>query len=278
MRDFSVIEQIERSINKKFKSGIWSKFIKGVKRYKLINSGDKIAVCISGGKDSFLTAKLLQMLQRHSDVPFELEFLSMNPGYNEYNYKKILHNAEVLGIPIKVFKTDIFDVVADMGGSPCYMCARMRRGHLYANAKDLGCNKIALGHHFSDCIETILMGLLYGGQVQTMMPKLHSTNFEGMELIRPMYLVHEDDILAWVKYNNLEFIRCACRFTEMCSSEEESGDGKRAMVKRLIKELMADNKHVEQNIFKSVEKVNLETIIGYKIGGKVTDFLDNYDA
>lgn len=270
-------QEIERSIIKKFRKPIWNRFIKGIKEYKLINEGDKIAVCISGGKDSMLMAKCMQHLQKYSDVPFDVEYLVMNPGYNEINKQKIIENAKILDIPIKMFETQIFDVVADIEDSPCYLCARMRRGYLYSNAKALGCNKIALGHHFDDVIETILMGMLYGGQVQTMMPKLHSSNFEGMELIRPLYMVKEEDIIFWKNYNDLQFIQCACRFTESCTMCDNGGGGsKRQEMKSLIKSFRKINPNIENNIFRSVENVNLETIISYHKGDERHHFLDDY--
>ena len=270
-------QEIERSIIKKFRKPIWNRFIKGIKEYKLINEGDKIAVCISGGKDSMLMAKCMQHLQKYSDVPFDVEYLVMNPGYNEINKQKIIENAKILDIPIKMFETQIFDVVADIEDSPCYLCARMRRGYLYSNAKALGCNKIALGHHFDDVIETILMGMLYGGQVQTMMPKPHSSNFEGMELIRPLYMVKEEDIISWKNYNDLQFIQCACRFTESCTMCDNGGGGsKRQEMKTLIKSFRKINPNIENNIFRSVENVNLETIISYHKGDERHHFLDDY--
>ncbi len=270
-------QEIERSIIKKFRKTIWNRFIKGIKEYQLINAGDKIAVCISGGKDSMLMAKCMQHLQKYSEVPFEVEYLVMNPGYNEINKQKIIENSKTLDIPIKMFETKIFDVVADIDNSPCYLCARMRRGYLYSHAKELGCNKIALGHHFDDVIETILMGMLYGGQVQTMMPKLHSTNFEGMELIRPMYMVKEEDIIAWKLYNDLQFIQCACRFTENCTMCDNGGGGsKRQEMKELIKSFRKVNPNIDSNIFRSVENVNLSTIISYHIGDEKHHFLDDY--
>lgn len=270
---------IERSIVKKFRKEIWRKFTKGINDYDLIQNGDKIAVCISGGKDSMLMAKLFQEIKRHGQKDFEVLFLVMNPGYNEENYRRILDNAEILGVPLTVFDSPIFDVVSSDVESPCYLCARMRRGFLYSRAKELGCNKIALGHHFDDVIETILMGMLYGGQVQTMMPKLHSTNFEGMELIRPLYLVREEDIIHWSEYNGLSFIRCACRFTERLEEEEEFEKGaKRKEIKELIRELRKKSPFIEKNIFKSVENVNLSTIIAYKKEGVKHHFLDTYDS
>ena len=272
------VKEIERSIVKKFRKPIWRKFTQALNEYDLIQDGDKIAVCISGGKDSMLMAKLFQELKRHGKNNFELVFLVMNPGYNDLNYNVILNNAKILDIPITVFKTEIFDTVVDITASPCYLCARMRRGYLYSKAKELGCNKIALGHHYDDVIETILMGMLYGAQVQTMMPKLHSTNFEGMELIRPMYLIREADIIHWKEYNNLEFIQCACRFTEGCASCGGTGKGsKRAEIKQLIKDLTKVSPYIEKNIFRSVENVNIDTVIAYKKKGQRHSFLDEYD-
>ncbi len=270
---------IERSIIKKFRKEIWCKFTKAINEYELIQDGDKIAVCISGGKDSMLMAKLFQELSRHGKHNFEVVFLVMNPGYNNINYTTILNNAKLLELPIEVFESDIFNIVADVPESPCYLCARMRRGALYNRAQELGCNKIALGHHFDDVIETILMGMLYGAQVQTMMPKLHSSNFEGMELIRPLYLVREEDIIKWCNYNDLHFIQCACRFTENCASCGGTGKGsKRAEIKQLIKELHEKSPYIEMNIFRSVENVNLNTVIAYKDGaGEKHHFLDAYE-
>ncbi len=270
--------EIERSIIKKYRKTIWRGFIKGVQKYDLIKENDKIAVCISGGKDSMLLAKLMQELQKHGKFHFELKFMVMNPGYSKENYDKIVYNAKLLNIPITIFDTDIFNIVVDIEENPCYLCARMRRGHLYSKAKELGCNKIALGHHFDDVIETILMGMIYGGQVQTMMPKLHSQNFEGMELIRPLYMVREEDIIAWAKYHNLDFLKCACRFTENIdySNKEESGST-RQNIKNLIRKLREDNPNIEKNIFNSVENVNLSTIIGYHKDNNYYNFLDDYD-
>lgn len=271
-------KEVERSIVKKFRKEIWRKFTKAINEYEMIKDGDKIAVCISGGKDSMLMAKLFQELERHGRKNFEVVYLVMNPGYNELNYQTILNNARLLNVPVTVFKTEIFDTVADITDSPCYLCARMRRGYLYSKAKELGCNKIALGHHFDDVIETILMGMLYGGQVQTMMPKLHSTNFEGMELIRPLYLIREADIIKWMHYNELHFIQCACRFTENCASCGGTEKGsKRAEIKDLIRELSEKSPHIEKNIFRSVENVNLSTVIAYKKNGVKYHFLDAYD-
>ena len=272
-------KDIERSIIKKFRAELWSQFTKAINTYDLIKDGDKIAVCISGGKDSMLMAKLFQELERHGKKNFEVVYMVMNPGYNRINYETILNNAKIMQIPITVFDSDIFDIVDEAGGSPCYLCARMRRGALYSKARELGCNKIALGHHYDDVIETILMGMLYGGQVQTMMPKLHSTNFEGMELIRPLYLVREEDIKKWMSYNNLKFINCACRLTESCASCGGTDKGsKRAEIKSLISELRERSPYIEANIFKSVENVSLNTVICYKTAdGKKHHFLDTYD-
>ena len=272
-------KDVERSIIKKFRKEIWRRFTRAINEYELIKDGDKIAVCISGGKDSMLMAKLFQELLRHGKKNFEAIFLVMNPGYNEINYETIRNNAKLLEVPITVFQSEIFDIVAGEEESPCYLCARMRRGYLYSKAKELGCNKIALGHHYDDVIETILMGMLYGGQVQTMMPKLHSTNFEGMELIRPLYLIREADIIHWANYNDLHFIQCACRFTENCASCGGTEKGsKRAEIKALIKQLAAKDPVVEYNIFRSVENVNLRTVIAYKKDGVKHHFLDSYDS
>ncbi len=270
---------VEESLRKRFRKSIWCKFTKAVKEYELVKEGDKIAVCISGGKDSMLMAKLFQELKLHNKVSFELTFLVMNPGYSPENLEIIKKNAKKLHIPITIFETDIFDSVYNVEKSPCYLCARMRRGHLYNKAKELGCNKIALGHHYDDVIETILMGMLYGAQVQTMMPKLHSTNFEGMELIRPLYLVREDSIKEWRDYNHLGFIQCACRFTDTCTTcnSDGSNKSKRQEIKQLIKEMKETNPFVEGNIFRSVENVNLSTVIAYKQGGVKRHFLDTYD-
>lgn len=270
---------VERSIIKKFRKTIWNPFILAVKRYELIQEGDRIAVCISGGKDSMLLAKLMQQLQRHSDVPFELVFLVMDPGYNPVNRQKIESNAQLLHIPLTIFESDIFEVASSTEKNPCYLCARMRRGNLYHQAQELGCNKIALGHHFSDVIETTLIGMFYGSQLQGMMPKLHSTNFPGMQLIRPMYCIHEDAILAWKQYNNLEFIQCACRMTEKIDA---SGDGigpsKRQEIKLLLRKLRETNPNIEKSIFNSIHAVCLDTMPGYKTGGVAHSFLERYDA
>ena len=271
-------QKAEESIRKKFHKQLFTPFAKACKTYKLISEGDHIAVCISGGKDSMLMAKLFQEIQKHRQCNFELTFLVMDPGYNKENRALIESNAKVLGVPITVFESDIFDAVDTIDKNPCYLCARMRRGYLYSRAKELGCNKIALGHHYDDVIETILMGMLHGAQIQTMMPKLHSTNFEGMELIRPMYLVRESDICAWRDYNDLHFLQCACHFTETCSTCHEDGttSSKRLDTKKLIAELKKANPYVESNIFKSVENVNLDTVITYKKNGIRHNFLEDY--
>ena len=271
-------KEVEQSLRKKFKKKIWSKFTKAINTYELVKPGDKIAVCISGGKDSMLMAKCFQELKVHNKFDFEVKFLVMDPGYSPENRKVIEDNAKKLNIPITIFESDIFESVFNVEKSPCYLCARMRRGHLYHFAKDMGCNKIALGHHYDDVIETILMGMLYSGQIQTMMPKLHSTNFEGMELIRPLYLVREDDIKAWRDYNDLRFIQCACKFTDTCTTcNNEENQSKRIEIKNLISELKKTNRFVEGNIFKSVENVNLNTIVAYKKDGVKHNFLDTYD-
>jgi len=271
-------EKAEKSIQKKFHKQLFSPFAKACKNYQLIEEGDHIAVCISGGKDSMLMAKLFQEIQRHRKVNFDLTFLVMDPGYNQANRELIESNAKALGIPITIFESDIFDTVDTIEKSPCYLCARMRRGYLYSKAQELGCNKIALGHHYDDVIETILMGMLYGAQVQTMMPKLHSTNFEGMELIRPLYLVRESDIIAWRDYNELHFLQCACHFTDTCTTCHEDGttSSKRLETKKLIARLKEENPYVESNIFNSVENVNLDTVICYKQKGVRHHFLDEY--
>lgn len=274
-RELKKYELVERSIIKTYRKRIWNPFLIALKNYKLVNAGDKIAVCISGGKDSMLMAKLLQELHRYSEVPFELVYLVMDPGYNEANRKKIEDNAELLNVPITVFETNIFSVADKTVKSPCYLCARMRRGHLYKKAQELGCNKIALGHHFNDVIETTLLGMFYGSQLQAMPPKLHSTNFEGMELIRPMYCIREDAIIAWQRYNELEFIQCACRFTENC--ESGNMDSKRQEIKQLIRDLKKTNPNIEKSIFNSIHSVCLDTMVGYKSNGVEHSFLDFYD-
>ena len=273
-------QEVELSIRKKFHKQLFSRFAKAINTYELLQPGDKVAVCISGGKDSMLMAKLFQELAKHRKFEFETVFLVMDPGYSELNRMVIEKNARMLGVPVTIFESEIFDVVDTIEKSPCYLCARMRRGYLYSKAKELGCNKIALGHHYDDVIETILMGMIYGGQVQTMMPKLHSTNFEGMELIRPMYLIREEDIMHWRDYNNLHFIQCACHFTDTCSSCRDDGVSvsKRMETKKLIAELKKTNPFVESNIFHSVENVNLSTVIAYKQHGIVHRFTDDYDS
>jgi tRNA(Ile)-lysidine synthase TilS/MesJ len=277
-RELTPTQLIERSIQKKYRKELWTPFILAVKRYALIQEGDRVAVCVSGGKDSMLLAKLMQLLQRYSDVPFEVKFLAMDPGYAPANRCRIEENARLLGIPLTIFETDVFDVANAAEKNPCYLCARMRRGHLYSNARALGCNKIALGHHFNDVIETTVMAMLYGAQLQGMMPKLHSTNFEGMELIRPLYCVHEEDIIAWRRYNRLEFLQCACRFTEAIS---ESGDGvgasKRQEVKQLLKALRRENPDVEKSVFNAIHAVSLDTFPGWKTRGEEHSFLEWYD-
>jgi len=277
-KDLEPYQLVERSIQTKFRKGLWNPFIAAVKRYALISPGDRIAVCISGGKDSMLMAKLMQMLQRYSETPFDLVYLVMDPGYNALNRQKIVSNAALLHIPITVFESNIFEVANSAEHSPCYLCAKMRRGTLYAKAKGLGCSKIALGHHFSDVIETTVMAMFYGGQLQAMLPKLHSTNFDGMELIRPLYCVHEDDIIAWKRYNDLEFIQCACRFTENCTACDNGGGGsKRQEIKTLIRRLKRDNPNIEKSIFRSIHTVCLDTFPGYKQGGAARSFLEHYD-
>ena len=260
---------VERSIQKKYHRQLWTPFIRAVKRYALIREGDRIAVCISGGKDSMLMAKLMQMLNRHSDFPFEVVYLVMDPGYNRLNRQKTESNAKLLQIPVTIFETNIFDVANSSDKSPCYLCARMRRGSLYAKAKELGCNKIALGHHMNDVIETTLMAMFYSSQLQGMLPKLNSTNFEGMELIRPLYCIREEDILAWCTYNGLEFIRCACRFTEKASSDDREEGSKRQEIKALIKRLKTDNPEIEDSIFNSLHAVCIETVPGLKAKGEL---------
>lgn len=273
-----ISKDVEQSLRKKFKKKIWCKFTKAINQYELVKEGDRIAVCISGGKDSMLMAKLFQELKLHNKFEFDVKFLVMDPGYSPANRKVIEENARKLNIPIHIFESDIFESVFNVEKSPCYLCARMRRGHLYHFAQELGCNKIALGHHYDDVIETILMGMLYGSQIQTMMPKLHSTNFEGMELIRPLYLVREDDIKAWRDYNNLRFIQCACKFTDTCTTcNNEENKSKRVEIKELIKTLKQTNPYVEGNIFKSIENVNLDTVVAYKKDGVKHHFLDTYD-
>lgn len=267
----------ERSISKTYRKTIWNPFVEAVKKYQMIQEGDKIAVCISGGKDSMILAVLMRMLQRYSEVPFELEYIVMDPGYNAGNRQKIEENAKILNIPVSFFNSDIFNVVVKIEQNPCYLCARMRRGYLYSRAKELGCNKIALGHHMSDVIETTVMGMFYGSQIQAMLPRLKSTNYEGMELIRPMYCIKEDAIIAWSKYNNLEFIRCACRFTEdYKSSDNKEGLSKRQEIKDLIKQMKKVNPNIEINIFRSIHNANVDTMVEYKLNDEFHSFLERF--
>lgn len=270
-------KEIERSIIKRFRKEIWSKFVKTVKEYQLINENDKIMVCISGGKDSFLMAKCIQELERHSDVKFEAKYVVMDPGYNKKNREYIIENAKKLNIPITIFESNIFEVVSSVGDSPCYLCARMRRGYLYSKAQELGCNKISLGHHFNDVIETTLLSMFYGSEIKTMLPKLHSENFPGLELIRPLYLIREKDVLAWRDYNNLEFLNCACKFTELTSSIEKENISKRKEIKKLIASLKEVNPNIDNNIFNSINNINLNTVLGYKKDGVKYSFLDDYN-
>lgn len=268
-------KEIERSIIKKYRKTIWAPFVRAINDYKLIEDNDKIMVCISGGKDSFLLAKLMEEIKRHGKIKFDLNFVVMNPGYSEIHLKQILDNAKTLNLNIEVFESEIFKNVDNMETkSPCYMCARMRRGYLYNKAKEKGCNKIALGHHFDDVIETTLLSMFYGAEIKTMMPKLHSENYEGLELIRPMYLIKEQDILSWTKYNDLTFINCACKFTKKSEIDEETS--KRKKMKKLVTELRKERKNIDYNIFKSIDNINLNNVLGYKIDGKFTSFLDNY--
>ena len=278
-RTLEPYQLVERSIITKYRKVLWNPFIEAVKRYEMIQPGDRIAVCISGGKDSMLLAKLMQQLQKHSDFPFELVFLVMDPGYNELNRRKIESNAAHLNIPVTLFESDIFEVADSAGKSPCYLCARMRRGYLYSRAQELGCNKIALGHHFNDVVETTLISMFYGSQLQAMLPKLHSTNFKGMTLIRPLYCVHEDDIIAWARDNDLEFIQCACRLTER--SAADTGDvsvSKRKEIKLLLRRLRQDNPNIEKSIFNSIHAVALDTMPGFKTGGVEHSFLERFNA
>ena len=276
-RELTYNQIVERSIIKTYRKSIWNPFVEACQNYELVNDGDKIAVCISGGKDSVLLAKCMQQLKRISKTDFELVFICMDPGYNEANRKKIEENCSKLEIPVQIFESDIFSVTEVVGGSPCYLCARMRRGHLYAKAKELGCNKIALGQHLSDVIETTLMGMFYGAQLQAMLPKLHSTNFEGMELIRPLYCVNESAIINWREFNSLEFIQCACRFVDEYShSEDGIGESKRQEIKQLIKDLKKINPDIESNIFNSIHNVKLDTFISYKQKGIEHSFLEEF--
>ena len=275
-RELSRSALIERSIIKTYHKQLWTPFINALKQYELISPGDRIAVCISGGKDSMLLAKLMQQLHRHSDVPFELEYLVMDPGYAPANRAKIAENAEILGVPVTIFESDIFAVANGTEKNPCYLCARMRRGALYAKAQALGCNKIALGHHRDDVIETTVMAMFYGAQLQGMMPKLHSTNFPGMELIRPLYCVREEDIVAWAKHNELKFLQCACRFTERAATAGHETESKRKEVKQLIRRLRETNPDLESNIFHAIHAVNLDMFPGYKTKGEKHSFLETY--
>lgn len=268
-------KEIERSIIKKYRKEIWSKFVKAVSDYKLIDENDNVMVCISGGKDSFLMAKCIEELIKHGKFKFNAHYVVMNPGYSKVNKEMILKNAKKLNINIEMFESNIFDVVKDITESPCYLCARMRRGYLYSKAQELGCNKIALGHHFDDVIETTLLSMFYGSEIKTMLPKLHSTNFKGIELIRPMYLIHEQDIISWKKFNNLEFLNCACRFTEEYSMNKT--DSKREEIKELIKNMKKINKSVDHNIFKSLDNINLDCVLGYNKNKEYHSFLDEYD-
>lgn len=269
-------QEVERSIIKKFRKDIWAKFIKAVQEYKLIEENDNIMVCISGGKDSFLLAKCIQELQKHGKFPFQVHFVCMDPGYNDFNRKMIEDNAHILNIPLEIFESDIFDVVEKIDKSPCYLCARMRRGCLYSHAKELGCNKIALGHHMDDVIETTLLSMFYASEIKTMMPKLHSDNYEGLELIRPLYMIREEDIISWRKYNELTFINCACRFTEGCSLIDD-GMSKRKEIKELIKRLRKSNDRIDYNIFKAMDNINLDCVLGTKEKGIYKSFLEDYE-
>lgn len=277
-RELTYAQTVERSIIKTYRKDIWNPFVEACKNYELVQEGDRIAVCISGGKDSVLLAMCMKHLQKISDVSFDLKFICMDPGYNDVNRKQIEHNCKALEIPVDIFESNIFEVTENVGGSPCYLCARMRRGHLYSKAKELGCNKIALGHHLSDVIETTLMGMFYGSQLQAMLPKLKSTNFEGMELVRPLYCVNESAILKWRDYNSLTFIQCACRFVdEYSNSEDGIGESKRQEIKALIKDLKKINPDIEHNIFKSIHNVKLDTFISYKLKGVEYSFLKDFN-
>ena len=277
-RELDACQRIERSIIKKYRKELWNPFILAVKQYRLIQGGDRIAVCISGGKDSMLLAKLMQQLRAYSEVPFELRFLVMDPGYNAENRQQLLHNADLLRIPVTVFESDVFRVANGAEKNPCYLCARMRRGHLYSQARALGCNKIALGHHFNDVVETTVLSMFYGAQLQAMPPKLHSKNFPGMTLIRPLYCIHEEDILAWKRYNGLEFLQCACRFTEKNEGAHDGGSSKRQEIKLLLKRLRQTSPNIEKSIFRSIHAVALDTFPGYKSGGVEHSFLERFDA
>lgn len=276
-KELTRVEQIERSIIKTYKTDLWAPFLTSINRYELIQPNDRIAVCISGGKDSFCMAKMFQIFSKHTEIPFETEFLVMDPGYSEANRKKIEENAEILGIPIRIFETNIFAVADHESKSPCYLCARMRRGHLYNQAKLLGCNKIALGHHLNDVIETTVMAMFYSSKLETIIPKAHSENFPGMELIRPMYCVKENAVIRWAVSNQLEFLQCACRFTENNANLHES-TSKRKEVKELIRQLKKTNPEIEDNIFRSLHRVQIETFPGYKADGAMHSFLENYES
>ena len=278
-RELTPQETAERSLIKTYRKSLWNPFIAAVKRYELVSPGDRIAVCVSGGKDSMVLAKLMQELQKHTDQPFSLTFLAMDPGYNPANRQLLEANAKTLGVPLTVFESDIFDVTTQVEKNPCYLCARMRRGCLYAEARKLGCNKIALGHHFSDVVETTLLGLFYGAQLQAMPPKLHSRNFPGMELIRPLYCVHEEAVVAWKNYNGLRFLQCACRFTE---ARDASGDGigesKRQEIKLLLRQLRRENPNIEKSIFRAIHGVQLDTFPGFKYRGEAYSLLDVFNS
>ena len=276
MRELTRAQIIERSITKTYRDSLWDPFIRALKQYELLSEGDRVAVCISGGKDSMLLAKMMQMLRRYSDFPFELVYLVMDPGYSPANMERIRENAEILELPITVFETDIFEITDRVGQYPCYLCARMRRGHLYKKARDLGCNKIALGHHMNDVIETTVMSMFYGSQLQGMIPKLRSKNYEGMELIRPLYCVREQDIIRWAERNELSFLRCACRVTEKTGEPDGAGDSKRQEIKLLLRELKKQNPNIENSIFNAVHAVHIDTFPGYKSGGEDYSFLHNY--
>lgn len=274
--EFSPAEKAIRSILKTYRKTVWAPFIAAIKEYELISAGDKIGVCMSGGKDSAILGVLMKQLQAHSDVPFDVEYIVMDPGYSAENRRRLEKNAALLELPVRIFETNIFGVTAKTDKSPCYLCARMRRGHLYSYAKELGCNKIALGHHFSDVIETTLMGMLWGSQIQGMLPKLHSTNFEGMDLIRPLYKVHEDAIINWAHYNDLHFLACACKLTEAAAVDEEKS--KRRETKSLIRELKKTNPCIEKNIFNSIHRANVDTLVSYKLHGEMHSFLEDFDS
>jgi tRNA(Ile)-lysidine synthase TilS/MesJ len=274
-RTFTPVQQVEQSIVKRYHEELWSPFCKAIRRYRLILPGDKIAVCISGGKDSMLMAKMMQMLHRHTEIPFDVEYLIMDPGYNEINRKKVESNARFLEIPYTIFESDIFEVANAQDRNPCFLCARMRRGCLYKKAQEMGCNKIALGHHFDDVIGTTVMGMFYGGQLQAMPPKLRAKNFPGMELIRPLYMVHEEDVIAWKNANELSFIQCACRFTENCTMcDNGQGGSKRQEIKQLLKKLKKENPTIEDNIFASIHALQLDTMVGWKYRGQEHSFLE----